>query len=293
MTKEQPSLNQSHVQKKSLTNNDFYFISGALNSNTPICRYINFDVFLNILEGEYWVQRRKGFEDANEKGEIPWAKRTAICYTGKDAPTPNPLHVKAENEKKDYEYLLLKKSMYLPTSCWTIDNGENYLMWKVYTNRCGVCIRTTIGELLDAIKYTDKGYLPVCSPLFYEGVSLKRSIVLSILSKESFYSSENEVRFYFIQNDDFVNEDLANLDIDRFETLLEESIKKEAEKCENGNKEKDSITFDVNTNFINSIILSPFINPSSVGYMKKLLQTTYPNIFNKTIIKESRIKINN
>lgn len=293
MSKESITQQESHKGGKSLSDLNYYFMSNALTNDIPICRYMNFDAFLNILEGKYWVQRREFFKDAKEKGEIPLAKRMVLRYVGENAPSPNTQLIKAESEEKELKYQLLKRSKHLLTSCWALDNGEDYLMWKSYTDKCGVCIRTTIGELLEAIKFKDDGYVIICSPMFYEGVQIKDSITSMIMSKERFYSSENEIRFYFLKNNHFLHEDLENLDNARFEALLEETIEDEAHTCETEKGNKKGEIFPVNPNFINSVILSPFILPSSVENMKKLLQKNYPELLGKkNMIKESEIKIN-
>ena len=187
------------------------------------------------------------------------------------------------------------------TSCWSIDKGEDYLMWESYTDDIGVCVCTTIGDLMDAIDYDKEGYVPICSPMVYGNISERSEFIESVFTKDKFYISENEIRLYFVPKSEFKNIDFKNLttaDIERI--LLEESLKeaekeaqKEAQNEKIGATYASNIFFDINPKFIKSVILSPKIKPSTIPSFRKILHSQFNTIFTSDImIKQSEIQIN-
>ena len=187
----------------------------------------------------------------------------------------------------------LAQSKFLFTSCWSIDQGENYLMWKSYTNRIGICIHTTIDKLMNSIDYDKENYIPICSPLFYDSPNTKDSFLESIMKKDIYYQSEKEIRFYFVPKGNYSNEELGKMKNRDVERLLEE-VSKNEENTYNTNPKLFPIfkRFDINGDFICSITLSPFIKKQSIRYFKKILRAQFGTIFERdTKIKESKIVI--
>ena len=254
---------------------------------------MDFDYFLQILEGHFYIPRKQRFFDLRESGEIPQHLRFVPGIVSGGVTEPKEILTKRQEDRNKYvEDLVVSK--YLLTSCWTIDNGEDYLMWKGYTNKIGVCICTTIGQLIAAINWGEGDYITVCSNMKYERIFTHDDFGESMFNKEPYYKSENEVRFYVVHGGRYSNEelwDMQNKDIGEF--LLN------AAKMEESLYKKDPINiamykiFTIKPTFINSIILSPMILRASIEPFKKLLMGKYSVIFKKeNMIQCSKISIN-
>ena len=268
-----------------------YLINQVLMPDTKICRYIDFDVFLQILHGKFYIPRKQTFIDSRENGKIPnkciFGFRIANRYE-EDCKTDI-----VQDERSIYINNLMKSRLLL-TSCWKIDDGEDYLMWKSYTTKMGVCVQTTIDKLMEAIDYDSMNMLPICSPMFYAPLNYHEGFMESMFKKESFYHSENEVRFYFVPKGKWSTEDIKKMDNKAVEQILLETSEKEEDLYQK-NKEsyKQSILLDVKPQFISSVVLSPFILNSSCQLIQNILFEQYKDIFiSRNNIKESKITFN-
>lgn len=270
-----------------------YILNQVLSHETKICRYMGLDVFLQLLGGVFYVPRKLSFLDARESGKIP----LKYLFRLQNVSNPEIISQKIMNNEQietNQHKNNLYKSKFLLTSCWACDHGEDYLMWKSYTNdTIGVCVRTTIDKLMQAIKYDKKGYIPICSPMFYQQTTPNIDFMESMFSKEPFYVSEDELRIYFIPKEFVRGFDMNNIDNTIVKRLLIETIEHE-EKLHEENKEKYpmNITFDIDPNFIDSVVLSPFIKPKTFKYFGKAFAGEYAEFFEKKIsIKPSEISI--
>lgn len=266
-----------------------YILSQILTEDTKICRYMNFDIFLQLLNGKLYVPRRNKFLDARESGKLPLQYRFGFDIVGSKESLP----IKEMSEKQqDVDQFVknLNQSKYLLTSCWTIDNGEDYLMWKCYANDIGVCVRTTLGRLMEAIDYDNANYIPICSPMIYDTLGKKKDFLEAVFTKDKYYISENEVRLYFIPKT-IININILNNDITSIDKVLLEASQIEQERHQTQHY-KDFQIFEVEPTFINSIILSPIIKSSTVPYFKEILQEHFKEVFtNGSMIKQSQIQI--
>jgi len=146
---------------------------------------------------------------------------------------------------------------------------------------------------MESLDYDKEDYLPICSPVFYEKINYQENFLESMLKKEPYYQSENEVRFYFIPREGRTNEELQRMSSEELGTLLCEVASKEEQKYNGSPKDycmyKD---FDINPNFISSIVLSPLVLPKSIKYFKAVLKSQYGNVFTcDSMIQESKITI--
>jgi len=263
-----------------------------LSADTRICRYMGFDAFLQLLEGSLFVPRKNLFLDARESGKILNQWRFACSFFEENG---EETFRKVNEEQSEIDKYIenLRKSKYLLTSCWTVDNGEDYLMWMSYAPTIGVCVRTTIGDLLNSIEYDKYDYIPICSPMLYGNVSKRKSFLESVFTKDKYYKSEREMRIYFVPKSEINNFNLDSITNSDIESILINSLVKEKEMCEL--KTRQSVPykyFDVQANFIKSIILSPRIKSGTISYFRKLLRKQYKNIFTSDgMIKKSQIEI--
>lgn len=181
-----------------------------INMDAPIAKYMNLNHFLNMLvHGKFYACRRFKFEDRKE----------SILHTWEIGEL-HEFHSKPSKDVKDMEYMTAQKIIdeykqysYLPTSCWTLNANENYLMWKAYTHECGVMITSSINRFVDAIDYSE--YDLICIPMMYKGYRNESYLD----AKDRFYSDERELRFYF----DYDNDDMTTLDGDHIELPVEPS----------------------------------------------------------------------
>lgn len=185
--------------------NCYYLLNHTISPDNVICRYMDFDCLLPLLEGKLYVPRKKTFMDSEERGITPlkyYFVPTCVSDNGKEQ---NEVIIKRQEERNN-NINNLKKSGLLLTSCWTMTSEDNYLMWKAYTNKIGVCIYTTIGQLMAAIDFSQDNYLPICSPMFYDRIQPDEDFLLSMYRKEPYYLSENELRFYFVTKDNITDD---------------------------------------------------------------------------------------
>lgn len=227
--------------------------------NSMICRYLDFDNFLQILDGKFYVSAKSRFTDKYDAGKfIP------KCYLFSIVPASGtPKLIPFEEERlKNLRDNVNRSRKYL-ASCWT-KVEDDYLMWKTYTSgNCGVCVVSTINNVVASFA-TLNGYNAYCSKMFYDGFSYNDEPLDYLFSKSKGYSSEHEVRFYFIDED------------------------KETSNAETDNIGKDFELFEVSPSvMIDRVIISPFIRGGSFELLKRILEKEYPFLDGK--IKHSQI----
>lgn len=265
--------------------------SPKFTEETKICRYIGFDVLLQLLNKQFYVPEKEVFSDARECGKISKLHRFAFSIVSSNGQEINETFKVRQGIIEQYVKNLIM-SKYLLTSCWTLNTKEDSLMWKSYTNDIGVCITTTVGELMNAIDCDKDGYIPICSPIIYGRVGKSTSFIESLFTKDKYYASEKEMRIYFIFKSDLENVDLNKITPEQMGILLLKASERR-ESNRNPNNKPSHIIFDFNPNCINSIIISPNIKSGTFQYFRKILQYQFENIFtNNNMIKQSEIQIN-
>lgn len=272
-----------------------YLFNHIINPNTIICRYMDFDKFLPLLEGHFYVPRKLNFPDSGESGKIPpkyWFGFSCV----NDNRKIQSEKVSIQQEQRNKYLNSLVESRLLLTSCWIIGEEEDYLMWNSYARKLGVCIRTTIADFMDSLDYDKENYLPICSPMFYERLNYNEDFLESMFKKEPYYQSENEVRFYFVPKDIILGQSVEEFINVNVEKILKETAKIEEKKFKeskiNFSRYDLYKIFDIKPEFINSVILSPFILKGSEEIIKELLLSKYGNVFkSKKMIEKSRISL--
>lgn len=177
------------------------------------------------------------FDDRKESIIHPW--ETGALYE---------FHSKPSKEVIDKDYQATQKIIdehkqcsYLPTSCWTLNADENYLMWKAYAPNCGIMITSSINQFVDAIDYS--GYDLICIPMMYKGY--RNGTFLD--AKDRFYANERELRFYF-----------------------------DSDKCDKSKPEDDYIELPIDTKkLIDNVVISPFIPIKEAIKIQKDLKDKY------------------
>lgn len=212
--------------------------------STRIFQYMDFDYFLNLVENnQYFISYKKEFKDKKESSIIS-KNIFPIHIVGSDINEEQKQQDMIEFHKKLEGH---KESTLWPTSCWTLQSTESYLMWKAYACKIGVRLGTTIDDFVSAIDASE--YKIFCGEMLYEGYHFQQSIEESLYSKEKYYADEREFRFYF-----------------QPENPLTESEKKELKM-----KHGEYVGMRSKA-LIKEVTLSPFIHKNAVTILKKWLE---------------------
>lgn len=214
-------MNQTHLDLLSL-----HMVNGVEES-THICQYMDLDYFLQLLENkEYCVKRKFTFEDANE-GMFPLKSVFPLSAVGATIP-PQP--------KQDIDICLrvwkkIQELKVIPTACWTLNTQERLSMWKTFTNKFGVCVKSSVHNVVASIMQKD--YDIWCGKIEYNGYYAQKGLISNLFSKKPVFSEEDECRFYFFGEKDMVDQ-----------------------------SQYVKLKIDPNI-MVNDIVLSPFINRKS------------------------------
>jgi hypothetical protein len=271
--KKRECLQENYPEEGKKWNKSFYIINNVIDGNVKICRYMNFDKFLTILDGKFYVPRKQLFLDVRESGRINMKYRFVPCIVGENANETDDA-IRKRQEEQDGYIDSLKKSRFLLTSCWARYDEEDYLMWRGYTEGVGVCVCTTINKLIDSVNFSQEEYLPVVSPMFYAKTDgWNKDFLESMLTKDEYYKSENEIRFYFVPLEDLEEKNIRNIGNVELERMLLEAAQKE-ESLYNTNPKSYMMSkiFSINPDFIDSVILSPNISNASVEIFQNIIK---------------------
>lgn len=216
-----------------------------INLNTPLFRYMKLSHLIELLSGNsLYVARRQTFTDKRDsKGSKKELSEFLNSYE---------LVIRL-NKKKKKETIEKKKQVWEQfISCWTLNEKEDYLMWKTYGFQEISCrIGTTIGKLIDSI--TDLSNDVLISKVHYRCYSAPHISTLysDVFEKTEFYKSEQEVRILVLANNH--------------------------NSCSQNNV---NIPLDIETLDIN-IIISPFISNGLQNLISETLITQYPLLKSK------------
>lgn len=239
---------------------------------------MSFETLLQILNGDFYVPRKALFSDEREFGFIPLKNRFALRPICDDSELANRALEECKKSIDDYKERM-NKSRFLLTSCWTLNCMENYLMWKAYAPQIGVCVRTTIGKLRDAIKFDETDYITICSPMEYKGGETFSDFLASLFKKDLYYESEQEIRFYFVHKDCLPHK--STDDNDKVEKTLMKAIEfeqKEFKGKSSNYKMHEMFSIDPES-LIDSISISPFLKQETFYYLLQSLEQRYPHIY--------------
>lgn len=221
-----------------------YYLYPNFDPSTRIFQYMDFDYFLNLVENnQYFISYKKEFKDKRES--FVFSKYMTPIY-------PVGANIGEEQKRQEGEKFRQKmeahnESTFWPTSCWTLQSTESYLMWKAYTSKIGVRVETTIDDFVLALNA--QMYDVICGKMSYEGYHFQQKIEESLYSKEKYYTDEREFRFYF-----------------QLKNTLSESEKKELEM-----KHGEYVSMDSKI-LIKEVTLSPFIHRNTAVILKKWLE---------------------
>lgn len=229
-----------------------FIIMEEVDNNLTIYQYMDLDFLLRLLKKqEYYVKTKKYFSDKHEC-RLPIKSLFRIAPVGEN-----------DNDIKDQtpnDYLIKSRQFHesgnLLTACWTEHNGENMLMWKNFTSKLGVCIKSTIAKFIASFKKDD--FVICCGRMFYEGIKYHNDNLERLFIKDKAFKGEEEIRFYFIPSD--------KIDTSKMKGL--------------------SIAVDPE-DMIDEIILSPYIDKIAANELKEFIAREY-----KVKVNQSKIELN-
>lgn len=222
-----------------------FWLNKELDLDMKIYRYMDFDDLLQILNKHFFVSRKYSFADKYDAGRtVPLQPLFQLYVMDKGKAIPC---VKKKYSLEEYYELVRKSKNYL-VSCWTT-NKDDILMWNSYTQaHCGVCIESTIRKVLNSLQPLE-GYHVYCSQMYYAGYDQLEAAEEYLFRKLSSYQHENEIRFYFLENN-IVN-------------LLKENVESEKLPPKYLNVSPEDM--------ISHLYFSPFIRGDSAKYQEDLL----------------------
>lgn len=119
----------------------YYYLPSDGPEDREICQYMRLDYLLQLLETrKYRVSRRREFIDFYEKYQD-------FNLSIPIAPAHKESYPKQEPIERIIPYFDL---IHCPTSCWTKNTEESFLMWKSYATEIGARIKTTIYNFISS-----------------------------------------------------------------------------------------------------------------------------------------------
>ena len=232
--------------------------------NRQICQYMRLDYLFQLLETQkYHVTRRREFEDIDEH----FANKSRLFRflpVGENTHTNKTILTNQESTKSIDNLIPESDIIHCPTSCWTLQKEENYLMWKTYATEFGIRIKSTIKNFIASLKLDlgeDLKNKVVCGEMsYFSKIYPYTEDDSQLFYKNKVYSGEEEFRFYFYLSDE-----------------------------DDPNRTKTShLLIPIDTKvLIDEILLSPFIGKEAANKFVDVIITSY-GIDN---VRQSNIKI--
>lgn len=228
-----------------------FIIMEEVDNNLTIYQYMDLDYLLYLLKRqEYYVKPKKYFFDKHERN-LPLKSHFRIEPVGENC--YKRIQKPDDSFEKSQQF---HESGNLLTACWTKHDGENVLMWKNFTSKLGVCIKSTIASFIASFKTDD--FVICCGRMFYKGIEYYDDNIERLFIKDKAFKGEEEIRFYFIPSD--------KIDTSKMKGL--------------------SIAVDPKV-MIDEIILSPYIDKIAANELKEFIAREY-----KVKVNQSKIELN-
>lgn len=189
------------AKKHKCENKRLLYLMEGIKMETPIYQYMKLEYLISLLETKsYFIRAKKHFEDKRESNILS-KKMFKMHYVHENI---EPTQLKRELEEMSSKLSEYGKTGTWLTSCWTLKEDEDILMWKSYASEMGVRIKSSIQNFATSLD-TDNYWL-WCGKMSYNGYNHNMSFEECLFSKEPYYSSEKEFRFYFMPFDNQKNE---------------------------------------------------------------------------------------
>lgn len=169
--------------------------------------------------------------------------------------------VMADTEEAHVRLKQFRESGTMLTACWTGHRGENALMWRNFTNKMGICIKSSIHNFIASIDTDD--YDICCGRMSYSGIHTDTEILDCLFTKDKAFADEDEIRFYFTP------------------------------RCSQSDKTDKGVSIPVLPQvLIDEIILSPYIDTRACKVLADFINEKYNNDKqNRFRVRTSEIKL--
>ena len=161
---------------------------------TIIRRYMKAKHLMDFLkDGEFYIKRKRCFEDVHEKGLPVWRQIDMQIVEGSNPISISPKCVLLKKEEAQESRI----NANMPTSCWTDYIGENILMWQARQKEKGedyVCIQSTVHKVATAL--VGDHHDVYCLRMQYVISGCLNCTRGNLYTKELAYAGEKEIRFY-------------------------------------------------------------------------------------------------
>lgn len=169
----------------------YYQLMDGVDANTEIRQYMDLDYLLRLLETRsYYVKQKQEFPDMYES-RLPLKAMFKLQPVGHG----NDKEPHTDNTDSLDRMRKITDSGSMLTACWTERRGESALMWKNFTTKMGVCIKSTISNVVASFTIDD--YDICCGRMSYSGFNSEQGLTEILFSKGRAYQEEKEIRFYF------------------------------------------------------------------------------------------------
>jgi hypothetical protein len=186
-----------------------------------IWRYMDFASFYRlVMTNKIYFRRLDKYSDKLE-GILPPETQNELYRYRLNFPftTSEEAEIWTKNEVTNIENF---KAWTLSNS-WIINDSESYAMWKIYCPENGISIKSTIGKLKSSFEKND---FEIYIGAIDYGVVKKQNLNQFTVStnKREYYSYENEVRAFMINQFDAVRENDKNRWIPKYNDGIEVPI---------------------------------------------------------------------
>ena len=214
--------------------------------NAKICQYLSLNNFLTHLKRQqFYVRRKNLFDDVNEKA-LPMKLLFKPIEANRTLSSEERISlitsVKVQSEKLtqygDFSNCFV--------SCWTLNTDCNNLMWETYASKYGVCVISTIFDVIASFRNKDfQEYDVYSAPVFYQEPSYDDEPEDLMFIKRPLYRMESELRFLFR---------LKNKEV--------------------SSKENIWLSYDPKV-MIDDVILSPFWSSQAASFIKTCIEEQF------------------
>ena len=235
----------------------YFLLMDGVDKEQTICQYMDLDYLLRLLDTRtYFVKPKQSFQDFHESC-LPLKSIFKPQLIGRECDKS----MLADTEESLVRLRQFRESGTMLTACWTEHRGENALMWRNFTNKMGICIKSSIHNFIASIDTDD--YDICCGRMSYTGIHTETEIVDCLFTKDKAFADEDEIRFYFTP------------------------------RCSQSDKTDKGVSIPVLPQvLIDEIILSPYINVQACKVLIDFINEKY-NIDkqNRFRVRTSEIKI--
>lgn len=170
----------------------YFLLMDGVDTEQTIYQYMDLDYLLRILDTRtYFVKPKQSFHDLHESC-LPLKSIFKPHLVGREYDKS----VVADTNESLVRLRQFRESGTMLTACWTEHLGENALMWRNFTSKIGICIKSSIHNFMAAVDTDD--YDMWCGRMVYTGIHNDTEIIDCLFTKDKAFIDEDEIRFYFI-----------------------------------------------------------------------------------------------